>query len=141
MQAQSLERLGHDSLDVDGEAAAVDSSWRIHTQLHPEGRNAECLLVEVVKRAHPDVARLRAIVDLVRVGRQRRADADLEVRERSVQQLDGKEPTIRATALERETGACLDGDLPGGNRIGVVESEWAPLVEILVIDGSGGARA
>src|SRR5207248_2599456 len=59
VQAQPLERLGDDSFDVDGEAAAVDSGWRVHAQLHPEGGDAECLLVEVVKRAHPDVARLR----------------------------------------------------------------------------------
>src|SRR5262245_52653205 len=51
VHAQPLERLGHDSLDVEGEAAAVNASWRIHPQLHPEGRNTECLLIEVVKRA------------------------------------------------------------------------------------------
>src|SRR5437879_4935743 len=84
---------------------------RYHDHVIHQGRNTECLLVEVVKRPQPDVARLRALVDLVRVGRQQRADANLEVRERSVQQLDGKEPTIRSTALERETPACLDGDL------------------------------
>src|SRR5207237_1375934 len=47
-----------------------DSGWRVHAQLHPEGRNAERLLVEVVKRAQPHIARLRALVDLMRLGRQ-----------------------------------------------------------------------
>src|SRR6267143_792970 len=55
--------------------------------------------------------------------------------------LDGKESTSRPTALEREAPACLDGDLSSGDRIGVIQSERATFVQILVIDSSGGTSS
>jgi hypothetical protein len=59
----------------------------------------------------------------------------LKVRQRSVQQLDGKETTVGAAPLEREARARLDGDLSMANGIRIFQAERPTFIEISVVDG------
>src|SRR6266850_1890947 len=141
VNAQAFDRFRDNALRLDGEAACVDAGRRIQADLHGKSRKRQGFLVEVVENAEAQIAGLRSVVDPARIGGQRRADSHLKIGKCTVKQLDGKESASRSTALEREAPACLDGDLSSGDRVGIVQSERATFVQILVIDSSGGTSS
>src|SRR5262245_6788424 len=68
---------------------------------------------------------------------ERGAEAYLKIRERAIENFDGKEALVRPALDEREPGARLDRDLLVSDGIGVLEANRSALVEVLVIDGLG----
>src|SRR6266545_2439195 len=102
MKAHALERFGDDALQLDSVSSRIDPGRRVETQLQRERGEADRLLVEVVERAQHKVARLRAPVDLPRIGREDRAQAKLEVRIRAFESKGAV--LVEIPVVDRESG-------------------------------------